>query len=84
LKNIIVLKNCKFRPYKPIEIDGEHAGAHVERYMMSRSCFEEEITLKFPYLEVWLNEITTIYPGIKAQQTIGSCWSIMRTCRINM
>jgi len=31
-------------------------------------CFEEEIR-KLPYLEVWLNEFTTIHAGIKISGT---------------
>jgi hypothetical protein len=47
------------------------------------TCFEEEITQKFPYLEVWLNEFTTIHAEIKEQETIGSHSGIIITCRLD-
>jgi len=49
-------------------------------------CFEEEeeIPQKFPFLEVWLNEFTTIYAGIKRQQAIGSHCGIMWACRLDI
>ena len=37
----------------------------------------EEIAQKFPFLEVWLNEFTTIHAGIKGQQAIEFYCGIM-------
>jgi hypothetical protein len=39
--------------------------------------FQEEIPRKFPFLEVWLNKITTIHAGIKEQQAIEYYCGIM-------
>jgi hypothetical protein len=36
-------------------------------FMTTQRCFEEEIPENLPFLEVWLNEFTTIYEGIKEQ-----------------
>jgi hypothetical protein len=46
-------------------------------FMTTQRCEEEEIPLKFPYLEVWLNKFSTIHAGIKEQKTIGSCHSVI-------
>jgi len=39
----------------------------VMNFMTIQRCLEEELPEKFPFLEVWLNEFTTIYAGIKGQ-----------------
>ena len=38
---------------------------------------EEKILRKFPFLEVWLDKITTIHGGVKGQQAIESYHDII-------